>query len=290
MKNVYGFNNDTTDKLEQLYNRLGQKYSDDNDLMLSWRYTRLLSSFVYSGDLWDETAGEALKNTGYSDVDLYFVEFLDFDKEEYDDLKKLIIDLHKENKNNLLVIGDFAHMMYSLSARLAYYLNVDGLVADIAGVFVGEDISYLAGWLGDAVLTDVGTNGTTSFGNDDYICDLDAENIYRLMIQNSSSVIDSMGNYYENLSDENTRAVCFLEYIDYETVKNKVYYHLVDRNIIMNIELANQNNDPGTALYWSNLLTDEAYHVRIIYNGYPDTYDFLRSLQDKLNMIGEYKP
>lgn len=149
LKNVYGFNNDTTDKLEQLYNRLGQKHSDDNDLMLSWRYTRLLSSFVYSGDLWDETAGEALKNTGYSDVDLYFVEFLDFDKEEYDDLKKLIINLHKENKNNLLVIGDFAHMMYSLSARLAYYLNVDGLVADIAGVFVGEDISYLAGWLGE---------------------------------------------------------------------------------------------------------------------------------------------
>ncbi len=70
-----------------------------------------------------------------------------------------------------------------------------------------ENMSYLAGRLGDATITN--DNGATSFGNDDYCADLDAENIYRLMLTNMSSV-DAFNEYYSQIFSGANRAEIFL--------------------------------------------------------------------------------
>ena len=72
-------------------------------------------------------------------------------------------------------------MQITLSARLAYKLDLDGFASNIGSFSSAENVSYLAGWLGDATLKN--DDGVTTFGNDDYCADLDAENIYRKIIQ-----------------------------------------------------------------------------------------------------------
>ena len=43
-----------------------------------------------------------------------------------------------------------------------------------------------------------------------------------------------------------------------------------------------------SAEYYRNLLDDEEYHFEKIQEEYPDTYNFLMSLEDNLANIGEY--
>lgn len=157
---------------------------------------------------------------------------------------------HKNDKQT----SDFTHMQYSLAARLAYRLNQDGVLSNIYTLSGNENVSYLAGWFGDATLTN---NGTTSFGNDDYMADLDAENIFR-MVDSGTSSISAFNEYYNTLAiSPKNRATIFKTHLSYSTVESKVLS-----------ELKKTLNDVKTS--------------------YPDTYDFLMSLKDDLAEIKHY--
>lgn len=172
-------------------------------------------------------------------------------------------------------------MQYSLAARLAYSLGKTGDASNwLAGLKTGnmkyysdEEISYLGGWLGDAVLTGY-NGGTTSFGNDDYMSDLDAESIYHIVLQGYSSV-EAISNYYSSLSSTNNRSHVFTSHISFETVRDMVFYELIDADLIY-LKTYNPENED----YYSNLLNDEDYHWNILKNQYHDTYNFLCSLRD----------
>lgn len=67
-------------------------------------------------------------------------------------------------------------MQYSLAERLDYKLIKVGFLTNIFTLSGNENVSYLAGWFGDATLKN---NGKTSFDNDDYMAGLDSENLFR---------------------------------------------------------------------------------------------------------------
>ena len=58
------------------------------------------------------------------------------------------------------------------------------------------------GWLGDATIpTD---NGSVSFGNDDYIADLDADNIaHRVDYGSGVTAMEAFNNYYDDMNNSN---------------------------------------------------------------------------------------
>ena len=178
-----------------------------------------------------------------------------------------------QDANHYGKLIDFCHMQYSLAARLAYTLGYDyfysnfgsGLYTGNYGYYSDEEVSYLAGWFGDAVLTGYTeyNSDTTSLGNDDYMSDLDAENIYHIVLQGYSSV-EAISNYYSSLTSENNRSHVFTSHISYDTVRNMVFYELIDAKLI---GLINENyHNKDMIVYYSNLLNDENYHWNILKN------------------------
>lgn len=123
--------------------------------------------------------------------------------------------------------------------------------------------------------------------NDDYMSDLDAENVYRLLLQGYTS-IDAMNVYYSNMNASNTRADMFLQYIPYSTVKQKIFYELIDAQLYIFLSNASSQGDIYMTNYWLNLINDEEYHFNEIKSKYSDTYDFLMSLNDRLPTIKHY--
>ena len=99
-------------------------------------------------------------------------------------------------------------------------------------------------------------------GNDDYCADLDAENIFRIIIQGKTT-IEAIEEYYSSFSSTVNRATTFLGHISYETVRDKVFNHLY-------LTGYNENN-------LANMKEE-----------YPDTYNFLKSLEDQLAEMGSY--
>ena len=71
-------------------------------------------------------------------------------------------------------------------------------------------------------------------------------------------------------------------------VCEKVFYELIDADIITLMSVAYQQGDFVSYSYYSNLLNDEEYHWHTIQNLYPDTYNFLISLQTHLANLGGY--
>ena len=63
--------------------------------------------------------------------------------------------------------------------------------------------------------------------------------------------------------------------------------HVCELNELQNS--ASQQGDLAMVLYYSNLIHDERYHWTTIKDLYSDTYNFLRSLQDRLATMGEYE-
>lgn len=165
-------------------------------------------------------------------------------------------------------ITDFAHMQIALAGRLAYTLKKDGFLSNIATAMTDENTSYLAGWLGDAIIT---SNGATSIPNGDYCADLDAENIYRYIVT-GQVYLNAFNSYYSDIATERTRAEVFLGYLSYDVVKQKIFTYLVDY----------QYNFLG-----SKLQTDQEYYS-IIQTNSPDTYNFLYSLMHEEQNLLNY--
>lgn len=124
--------------------------------------------------------------------------------------------------------------------------------------------------------------------NDDYMADLDAENVYRLILQGYSSS-EALNMYYSAMNVSNTRATIFLQYIPYRTVKQKIFYELIDAQLYMFMSSASNQGNIIMTQYWWNLINNEQYHFDEIKSKYPDTYDFLMSLNDQLLTISHYQ-
>ena len=278
--NEFGFEDSDALLIRDVYNRIDAAYPSDSTLYRAWRSSRVLGGIIYDTDAahtfaWSQVAGSVFSG----DEDDYFTEILGFTATEYSQIKAAISSNY--NKTN---IADFAHMQISLAARLAYQLDKDGFLADIGEFCSEEDISYLAGWLGDATLKE--NDGQTSLKNDDYHADLDAENIYRLIAQ-GYTLVDAANAYYASLTSTNTRATVFLSYIDYNTIKSKIYTELIDKALLLYIVAAEQQENEELARYYYDLLADEQYHLDTVMS-YPDTYNFMCSVRDGRSDIGSY--
>ena len=184
----FDFNDEDAILITRLYSAI-RTFNDDLSVIdSSWRFARLIGSFDYDEDFngngaiaWNQIAGnpvDVYEDNSRVSVQTYITKYLGFTDSEYNALKLAIKNQHTSSGNSKKY-GDFSHMQISLAARLAYYLNKTGLIGNL-GSLANSDISYLAGWLGDATIDE--KNKGLSFNNDDYIADLDAENIYRIII------------------------------------------------------------------------------------------------------------
>ena len=277
LKNLCGFSNTEAHLIRSLYDKVNIEFASESAIMKAWRCARLLSMFNYDGLPWDNVAASvvSLKN-----AEEYFVNTLGYTTAEYNIIKNTIIEQHTDTST-----PDFSHMQYALAARLAYTLDEDDIWSNIFTISTDENVSYLAGWLGDATLKE--NNGTTSMANDD-CADLDAENVYRLII-NGNSAINAMNSYYSNLTSSRTRADVFLQYISYDTVKEKVFMELIDMQLSLLMSSASEQGNFVLVQYYLDLINDEQYHWDTIKSNYPDTYDFLKSLNDGLANMGHYQ-
>ena len=272
----------------KLYGKIDTLFTSENEVQKAWRCARLLSEFSYDSFSFNDVAGSL---TNQENRMTYFMNTLGYTENEYNTLRISLSDNH--NDANAI---DFTHLQYSLAARLAYSLDKDGWASNLGsqfktgnwGVYSDEDISYLGGWLGDATLRNDGGTGVPILKNDDYMADLDAENIYRLIIQGYSSV-DALNDYYFIMNSSNTRANIFLQYIPYSTVKQKIFYELIDAQLYMFMSNASSQGDIVMTQYWLNLINNEQYHFDEIKTKYPDTYDFLMSLDDRLLTLAHYQ-
>ncbi len=288
--NLYGFDADEAMLIRSVYDAVDSVYEDEPEKYRAWVASRLLSEFVYDGhttyfniisvNKWDDVAGSV---TTSDNRKTYFINTLQFTEEDYNVINDAIKSQHSSAQSGQ--ICDFAHMQFSIAARLAYILHLDGELSNIYTGSDNETISYLGGWLGDATII---TNGTTIMGNDDYMSDLDAENIFR-RINGGMSAIEAINEYYGELTVSRTRADIFLEQIPYSEVESQVFYELIDRPFYVAMGSAMQNGDYYLWSYYSELIADEQYHWDIIYSDYPDTYNFLISLSAGLSEIYDYR-
>lgn len=295
----FGFTPEVAKLIHSLYDRVDRIYTSESTLVKAWRCARVLSEFCYDYltnikgitciNTWNDVAGSVTDQNNIFD---YFVNTLGYTSQQFDLLYENLISQH--NEANFYSHIDFCHLQYSLAARLAFKLNKDGFFSNWGtGLYTGnykyytdEEISYLGGWLGDAVLT-LNDNEYPTMGNDDYMSDLDAENLYQILLQGLSSV-DTFSIYYSALTNCYNRAHIFTRYISYETVKDKVFYELIDTKLIDLINKYSTNYDAAMVKYYSDLLKSEQYHWDTLREKYYDTYCFLKSLYYRRATIGNF--
>ena len=282
--NTFGFSEHVAELIRVLYDKVDIIFENESVLERAWKCARLLGGIVYGNDYsgskqklkWQDVAGRVFTTT----EEEYFTEILKYSLSDYEQLKTSI----KDNYENS-VDTDFAHMQISLAARLAYKLDIDGIFSNIGTISSDENVSYLAGWLGDATL--LGDDGKTSMPNGDYCADLDAENIYRYISEGETSV-NAINLYYSELASICNRAQKFLSYISYDTVQYKVFYELIDKKLLSLISAASQEHDVSLVNHYFELMENEQYHWDTIKTNYPDTYNFLKSINDELPNIENY--
>ena len=251
--NNFKFDDEGAILITKLYSSLKELYPTDPEIVISWRFSRLLGGIVYdeynTDDplvtiKWEDVAGDPFDI--YMTIDdgtqvqvtkrPYFINYLNYTSSEYEHLRNDLLTQYYTCKS--MNVCDYAHMQIALSARLAYYLDKDGALSNIYGSDL--KVSYLAGWLGDATIFGKDDSGSMSIDldNDDYLADLDAENIYRRIILNSADAIfDISLNYYNSLSLTNNRAIEFKQYISINTVKQMIYDELFSPDLSDDIKL-----------------------------------------------------
>ena len=176
------------------------------------------------------------------------------------------MDLYVQLYTQMGSKGDFSHMMYTISANL---IDKGYKVDNIWNNWGAQGMSWatkserkdIVGWLGDAVYK--GDEYKTSFGEDDYIADLDADNIAK-RITKKTGLADAVNEYYSDISKdpqgENAgRTKEFLKNNPYEEVEAAVFERI-------------EFNDPnGNGI--KDL--DDLKNNKV----YEETYDFLARLK-----------
>ncbi len=201
-------------------NELGISEEDYEYLKYNLRMQHNISS---SPDIFNSTCVEGLDDDKRDSWRNNMQTGLGLDDLSDEDLQNQINGLYNMYNNK----GDFSHMCYTLSGCL----NDDWGGVDNSwrkrhteGWESSDTRKDVIGWLGDAtIITD---NQGTSFGSDDYIADLDADNIYnRIDYDNGVTAMDAFNNYYEDMAnsgDSDFRGKEFLENNPYEVVQEKI--------------------------------------------------------------------
>ncbi len=288
LQNEFGFDNDNDALLiRNFYERVHEVYPNDSSVVHAWKCSQLLGMTVYGqGGNFLKAAG---KNIAFGDVVgrvfpittkevTFFTVTLKYTAEEYAHLKSLLINQHGKKG----ITSDFAHMQISLAARLAYKLEKDKYLSNIATVEDDVTISYLAGWLGDATLTE--GSSTTSFGNDDYHADLDAENIYNIILS-GSTIMQASNNYYDSLSSSHNRAHVFLSHISYSDIETSVCCNLVQNWVI---EEMKKTNNKEELIKLAAIFNSREKQLEFIKLNHHDTYNFFHTIKNNLPDIKDY--
>ena len=158
---------------------------------------------------------------------------------------------------------DFAHQYITM----ATHLYGKPRLADLKDGH--KNTNDMSGWFGDT--TDV-AGVKPSIGNDDYKADLDAVNIVSSMKKNNSNFITASNNYYDKLENNvYNRAEEFKKNIDFNKVKNKIYNQLSESYIL----------EKGRIVRLPS-------NINYIKEKYPQTYNFIKSVENNQNNIQDY--
>lgn len=166
---------------------------------------------------------------------------------------------------------DFAHQ----SITTATHLYDKPAPADVYGIFMGGT-SALAGWRGDVTKD---AEDKPSLGNDDYKADLDTVNITSIMQKNKVDYISASNLYYDGISSGSyTRANAFKENVSLDYVKKAVYNSLVPSKVV----------DLGPNIQSYSGRRTDAESMEYLKKNYPDSYNFIRSLEEGKNDLQDY--
>ena len=309
LKVQYGFDDKTSRiivKLKRNIYKDSRIKDDEKDYVL----TRLLGGLVYGHEensllnqtMWNNTAGFGQLESQVPEFALkikgQFKKYGDLTDSEYNYLKYKVRIQHGDysplsddnrlnyKKNMEVAIGhtltekefnklwnnqvdsfksktDFAHQYITMSTHLYRRPRF----ADLIGG--REKTNDISGWLGD---TTSAAGDPPSIGNDDYKADLDSVNITSLMKKNNISFIEASNKYYNNLENGTyNRAEEFKKNIPLNKVEDKIFEQLrvyyVDKD---------------------NRLVSKPSTIDDIKKNYPQTYNFIKSLDNNQNDLKNY--
>lgn len=283
LSRTFGFTDHEILLILSVYDSVDSVYTTSPSIERAWIVSRILGDIVYSEDeleiIFNQVCGVSPSHTG----DSYYTGTLHMTQAQCDELKNTVSRQYKAAYKNGK--ADFSHLQIALSALLAKDLNKSSQVVSIATLAV-EDVPHFAGWLGDAVLFE--SIRPPVMGDDDYCADLDAVNIYYLTIQ-SQSYRQAICDYYSlTSSGQRNRATIFLSHISYNTVRQKVFVYLVEIPLCMLLGDAQIKGDTDAMNKYVSLIANEEYYWSVIRTQYPNTYDFLYSLQNELDHLGDF--
>ncbi len=316
----YGFDQETARKILKLKKGIDSKYRDESPEYRDYLLNRALGAPNYDGFSWDNTAGdlegdspqEFYRKMGLTDSEaksLYYEikkqndfsaldsgEVVDptADKARYAERLKLYKENHdtsgmsdseieavflkdwKEQNKRYANKTDFAHQSITTSTHM-----YSGWGAARIQFWDKKDLEEVAGWRGD-VTKDAEAN--PSMGNADYKADLDAVNITNIMKEKKVSYITASNYYYNQLeekadpnTDKMTRSEIFLKSTDINHVKEEIYDMVPPKT---------QLSPDGRRGTYVNQTEEEK--LAYIKEHYPDSYNFLRSLEERDNQLGNY--
>ena len=128
----------------------------------------------------------------------------------------------------------------------------------------------MADWEGD---TTKDAEKNPSMGNDDYKADLDAVNIIQRMEDKNQSYLEASNAYYSELeSGKTNRAQEFVDNEDINNIKFKIFNSLVPENNHGKVYIPKSEEEKMTYLK----------------DHYPDSYNFIRSLEEEKNSMKDY--
>jgi len=309
LKVQYGFDDKTSRiivKLKRNIYKDSRIKDDEKDYVL----TRLLGGLVYGHEensllnqtMWNNTAGFGQLESQVPEFALkikgQFKKYGDLTDSEYNYLKYKVRIQHGDysplsddnrlnyKKNMEVAIGhtltekefnklwnnqvdsfksktDFAHQYITMSTHLYRRPRF----ADLIGG--REKTNDISGWLGD---TTSAAGDPPSIGNDDYKADLDSVNITSLMKKNNISFIEASNKYYNNLENGTyNRAEEFKKNIPLNKVEDKIFEQL-------RVYYVDKDNRP----------VSKPSTIDDIKKNYPQTYNFIKSLNNNQNDLKNY--
>ena len=309
LKVQYGFDDKTSRiivKLKRNIYKDSRIKDDEKDYVL----TRLLGGLVYGHEensllnqtMWNNTAGFGQLESQVPEFALkikgQFKKYCDLTDSEYNYLKYKVRIQHGDysplsddnrlnyKKNMEVAIGhtltekefnklwnnqvdsfksktDFAHQYITMSTHLYRRPRF----ADLIGG--REKTNDISGWLGD---TTSAAGDPPSIGNDDYKADLDSVNITSLMKKNNISFIEASNKYYNNLENGTyNRAEEFKKNIPLNKVEDKIFEQL-------RVYYVDKDNRP----------VSKPSTIDDIKKNYPQTYNFIKSLDNNQNDLKNY--
>lgn len=309
LKVQYGFDDKTSRiivKLKRNIYKDSRIKDDEKDYVL----TRLLGGLVYGHEensllnqtMWNNTAGFGQLESQVPEFTLkikgQFKKYGDLTDSEYNYLKYKVRIQHGDysplsddnrlnyKKNMEVAIGhtltekefnklwnnqvdsfksktDFAHQYITMSTHLYRRPRF----ADLIGG--REKTNDISGWLGD---TTSAAGDPPSIGNDDYKADLDSVNITSLMKKNNISFIEASNKYYNNLENGTyNRVEEFKKNIPLNKVEDKIFEQL-------RVYYVDKDNRP----------VSKPSTIDDIKKNYPQTYNFIKSLDNNQNDLKNY--